>query len=66
MKIANNEKFKCFQPKAFLFYSYFFEENETVHVQPHLLYFDNNLSKNNNKKALEPTKPNKNLGFLCS
>ena len=64
MKIATNEKFKNSQLKAFFLHYYFFEEIETVYLQPHLPCFDNNQFKNDTVRASEPTKPNKKLDFL--
>ena len=54
VRTANNEKFVCCQREAFLFYLYFSEENETVHVQPHSPCPSNNQSKNDTWRAPRP------------
>ena len=63
VRSASNEEFKCFQPEAFSLPPYFFEENETVHLQPHLPCFGNNLFENNTVRVHEPTKLDENSGF---
>ena len=65
MKTANNKGFEYFQLKNWLFLYRLAEENEIERLQLRLLSLDNNLFENNSKKVLEPTKPDKNPGFLC-
>ena len=64
VKIASNEEFECYQPKAFLLHPRFFEENEIVHLQPHLPCPVDNLFENDTVRVLGPTKLDKNSGFL--
>ena len=66
VKTVSDEEFKCFQLEAFPLYPHFFEENETMHLQPYLPCLINNLFKNDTIKVLGPTKLDENLGFSFS
>ena len=63
VRTANNKRLKCFQLERWLFLHYLAEKNEIEHLLLRLLSFDNNLFKNDSKKALAPIKLDKNLGF---
>ena len=64
VRTASDEEFECSQPEAFPLHPRFFEENETVHLQPHLPCLGNNLFENDTVKVFGPTKLDKNSSFL--
>ena len=57
VRTASNKEFEYSQPKAFLFHPHFSEENEKVHLQPHLPCPSNTQSENDTWRALAPNKP---------
>ena len=63
-EVCYQKKIESSQLKASFFYYHLFEKIKTIHLQSWWSFSDNNLSKNNSKKAFWLTKPNKNLGFL--
>ena len=63
-KVYNQWKIWNFSAWNFSFLSSLCNKIETVYLQPYLPGLDNNLSKNNNKKAPWPIKFDKNFGFL--
>ena len=56
MKITNNKEFEYYQPKAFLLYPCFSEENKAVHLQPYLPCSSNNQPGNNTWRVLRLNK----------
>ena len=63
MRTINDKRFKCSQLEAWFFLYYLAEKNEIKRLQLYLLFFNNNLSKNNSKKAFGPTKLDENSDF---
>ena len=64
VKTANNEGFKCSQLKGWLLLHYLAKRNEIERLQLRLLFLDKNQFENDSEKALEPSGPGKNSGFL--
>ena len=64
VRTANNEGFECFQLKGWLLLYHLADENEIERLQLRLVCLDDNLFENGSKKALEPSGPNENSGFL--
>lgn len=63
-KTIDNEKFKCFPHKTFLFYWSSARKSKRSHLQLYWPCFDNNLYKNNICRASRTTKSNKSSNFL--
>ena len=62
--VLTDKKSGSFKLKFFFSCYHFFKKIDIVYLQINLPFFNNNLFKNNNKKAFGSTKPKKNLGFL--
>ena len=65
-EVCSQWKIWKFSAQSPFFYTGFFEGSEIVPLQLHSLYLNNSKSKNDRRIAFEPTKPDKNSGFLCS
>ena len=64
VRTASNKEFEYCQPKAFPLYLCFFKKNKTLHLQPHLPCFDDNLFENDIVRVFAPIKLDENSGFL--
>ena len=57
VRTANDEEFESSQSKTFPLHLCFFEENETVYLQPHLPCLGDNQFKNDTWRASGPNRP---------
>ena len=63
VRFTIKEKFEISQSKVYFPYYHFSHKNKIVYLQPNLFCSENNLFKNNSKKAFEPTDMTKTQAF---